>query len=90
MQNGALNTRTENQKQYIKKQNYNTESAANFEHKCAPVRRIHVSFACNQQLANCRATVQGSEMQSGPLATRTENQKQISKTQLQHRISRKF
>jgi hypothetical protein len=29
-------------------------------------------------------------MQSGPLATRTENQKRISKTQLQNKISNKF
>jgi hypothetical protein len=55
-------------------------SNRNFEHECAPVCRIHVSFG-NQQLASCRVTFFGSEMQSGALETRTENQKQRSKTQ---------
>ncbi len=52
---------------------YNNKSAANEKHKCAPVFCIHVSFACNQQLAHCRATTTGSEMQSGELETRSEN-----------------
>ena len=50
---------------------YNTKSAANSKYNCALVLCIHVSFACNQQLAHCRVTIQGSEMQSGALATRT-------------------
>jgi hypothetical protein len=74
----------------FQKHNYNTKSARNFEHKCALFCRIHVSFACNQQLESCRVTVIGSAMQSGALVTRTENQKQTSKTQLQHKISNKF
>jgi hypothetical protein len=45
-------------------------------YKCAPVLCIHVSFACNQQLAYCRATITGSVMQSGALVTRTKNQGQ--------------
>jgi hypothetical protein len=76
MQSGLQVTRTENQKQ-SQKTKYNTKSAANSKNKCALVRRIHVSFACNQQLAYCRVT---SVMQSGALETRTENQKQCSKT----------
>jgi hypothetical protein len=55
----------------------NKISVANFKHECAHVRRIHVSFGCNQQLAHCRVTIRSSEVQSGGLVTRTENQKQI-------------
>ena len=55
-----------------RKTKHNKNSATNFEHECAPVCRIHVSFACNQQLACCRETITGSEMQSGALATRTK------------------
>jgi hypothetical protein len=51
-----------------------------FEHKCSHVCRIHNSFACNQQLAYFRVTTRGSAMQSGELATRTENQMHTSKT----------
>jgi hypothetical protein len=65
----------------VKKTKYNTKSAANSKCKCAPDLCIHVSFACNQQLAHCRETTSGSEMQSGKLVTRTENQKQSSKTE---------
>ncbi len=64
----------------IQKQNSTQHSVANFEHKCAPVLCIYVSFACNQQLAHCRVTIRGSPMQSGATVTRTENQKQNSKT----------
>jgi hypothetical protein len=60
-----------------------TKSVINFESKCAPVSRIHVSFAFNQHLASCRVTVTSydSAMQSGGLITITENWKQILKTQ---------
>ena len=37
-------------------EHYNTKSVTNFEHECADVLRIHVSFVCNQQLASCRVT----------------------------------
>jgi hypothetical protein len=89
MQSGALATRTEDQKR-MSKTNHNTKSAANFNHKCALVCCIHVSIACNQQLASCPATIHGSPMQSNALATGTENQKQRSITQLQYIISNKF
>ncbi len=78
MQSGPLATRTENQKQI-------TKSAAHFQKKCAPVCRIHVSFAYNQQLANCQlirySKIRGSEIQSGGAlaAPGAEYQKQISK-----------
>ncbi len=49
------------------------KSAANEKHKCAPALCIHVSFACNQQLAHCRVAITGSVMQSGVLETRSEN-----------------
>ena len=65
----------------VKNTKYNTKSAANSKCQCAPDLCIHVSFACNQQLAHCRETTSGSEMQSGKLVTRTENQKQSSKTE---------
>ena len=57
----------------VKKTKYNTKSAANSKYKCAPVLCIHVSFACNQQLAHCKVTIKGSVMQSGAFATGTEN-----------------
>ena len=72
------------------KTKYNKNSVTNFEHECAPVLRIHVSFGWNQQLASCRVTIQGSAMQSGALATRTENQKKISKNKTQQKFSNKF
>jgi hypothetical protein len=75
LQSGAFVSRKENQKQTSKTQ-YITKCAANSKYKCAPVLCIHVSFGCNQQLAHCRVTITGSVMQSGALATRTENQKQ--------------
>jgi hypothetical protein len=56
-----------------------TKSEAHFEHKRAPVLCIHVSFACNQQLAHSLVAITGSVMQSSILDTRTENQKQTSK-----------
>ncbi len=56
-----------------KKTKYNTKSAANSKYKCALVLCIHVSFACNQQLAHCRVIITGSEMQSGAFVTITEN-----------------
>jgi hypothetical protein len=56
------------------------KSATNFEHKCALVCRIRVSFGCDQQLTHCRVTIGGSDMQCGGLATRTENQIRFSKT----------
>jgi hypothetical protein len=65
---------------------YNTKPAKKIKHKCAPVCRIHVSFSINQQLARFGVTifcvtVKGSEMQSGALASRMKNQKQLSKPQ---------
>jgi len=72
MQSGVLVTRTENQKQ-TSTTKYNTKSLVNSKHKCAPGLCIHVSFACNQQLAYCRATMTGNVMQSGALFTRTKN-----------------
>jgi hypothetical protein len=55
------------------KQNATQNQQQNQNKICAPVLCIHVSFACNQQLAHCRVTITGSEMQSGALDTRTEN-----------------
>jgi hypothetical protein len=75
MQSGAFATRTENQKQTSKTQ-HNTKSVTNVKHKSALVLCIHVSFACNQQLAYCRATKTGSPMQGGASIARTENYKQ--------------
>ena len=72
------------------KTKYNKNSVTNFEHECAPVLRIHVSFGWNQQLASCRLTFQGSEMQSGALVTKTENQMKISKNKTQQKFSNKF
>ena len=73
------------------KTQYNKNSATNFEHECAHVCRIHVSFGWNQQLASCRETFPGSVMQSGALLqTRTENQKKISKNKTQQKFSNKF
>jgi len=80
MQSGPMEAGTENQKQ-ISKPKYKTNSVTNFEHKCAPVFCIHVSFACNQQLAHCRAMMKDSIMQRGALEPRTKYQKQISKKQ---------
>ena len=77
MQSGGLATRYENQKQ-ISKTQHNKKQATNFKHKYAPISCIHVSFGINQQLAYFHVTNRGSEMQSGVLTTRTENQKQIS------------
>jgi hypothetical protein len=54
----------------VKKQNTTQKHS---KYKCAPRLCIHVSFACNQQLAHCKVTIQGSAMQSGPLFTGTEN-----------------
>jgi hypothetical protein len=54
----------------------------------ALLSRIHVSFGIKQQLASCRVTITVSVMQSGILVTRTEHQKQSSKTQ--HKISIKL
>ena len=68
----------------------NKNSVTNFEHECAPACRIHVSFGRNQQLASCRVTTLGSDMQSGWLVTRTENQKKISKNKTQQKFSNKF
>jgi hypothetical protein len=78
MQSGAFETRTKYQGQKQKSQ-YITKSEANFEHKCAPVLCIHVSFFGNQQLAHCRVTVLGSFKQSGAFGSRTKYQKQTSK-----------
>jgi hypothetical protein len=77
MQSGASPTRTGTQKQ-ISTTQYNTQPVTNFQNKCLPINCIHVSFGCNQQLAHCRATIPGSVMQSGGLATETENQKHTS------------
>jgi len=79
-QSGVLITGTKNQRQ-ISKTKYKTKSATNFKHKCAPVCRIHVGFGINQQLTRFSETTVCSFHQRGPIATRTENQKQISKTQ---------
>jgi hypothetical protein len=65
-----------NRKLEAKKTKYNTKSGksvANSKQKCALVLCVDVSFACNQKLAYCRLTMKGSAMQSGALATRTEN-----------------
>jgi hypothetical protein len=43
---------------------YNKKSATSFKYKCAQICHIHVSFACNQQLARCRLTILGSPVQS--------------------------
>jgi hypothetical protein len=80
MQSGALETRTQNQK-WISKAQHSKTSAKKFKYKCALVCRIHVSFGINQQLTCLCVTSTGSLMQSGASATRTENQKWISKTQ---------
>jgi hypothetical protein len=64
MQSGALFARTQNQEQ-ISKSKCNKKSETNFEHRCAQVCRIHVSFGCNQQLASFNAAMTGSIMQSG-------------------------
>jgi hypothetical protein len=64
----------------VRGRKYNTKSESNFKNKCAPVCRIHVSFAYNQQPAHCRITHKGSAMKSGFLATKTENRKQMSKS----------
>jgi hypothetical protein len=58
------------------KTKYNPKSAANSKYKGAPVLCIHVSFACNQQLAHCRVTITGSFMKSGASGTGAENEKQ--------------
>jgi hypothetical protein len=73
-----------------RKTKHNKNSATNFEHECAPVCRIHVSFRWNQQLASCRVTITGSVMQSGALVTRTENQMKISKNKTHQKFSNKF
>jgi hypothetical protein len=64
----------------LRKTLFNTKSVTHFEHNCALVCRIHVSFACNQLLARCRVTFHGSEVQSGVEVSRTEIQKRISTT----------
>ena len=56
----------------------NKNSVKHFEHECALVYFIHVILLWNQQLASCRVTIQGSNMQSGASVTRTENQKKTS------------
>ncbi len=73
-----------------RKTKHNKNSATNFQHECALVCRIHVSFGWNQQPASCRATIHGSAMQSGALVTRTENQKKISKNKTQQKFSNNF
>jgi hypothetical protein len=56
-----------------KKQNATQNHQQNQNKICALVLCIHVSFGCNQLLANCRVTIIGSAMQSGALGTRAEN-----------------
>ena len=73
-----------------RKTKHNKNSVTNFQHECAPVCRIHVSFRWNQQLASCRVTMIGSVMQSGALDTRTENQMKISENKTQQKFSNKF
>ncbi len=73
-----------------RKTKHNKNSVTNFQHECAPVLRIHVSFRWNQQLASCRVTITGSEMQSGALVTRTENQMKISENKTHQKFSNKF
>jgi hypothetical protein len=77
MQSGASPTTTETQKK-ISTTLHNTQPVTNIQNKCLPINCIHVSFGCNQKLAHCRATITGSVMQSGGLATETENQKHTS------------
>jgi hypothetical protein len=79
-QSGVLVSRTKNQMQ-ISKLHYNTKSATNFKHQCALVCRVNVGFGINQQLTRLCVTTRGSVMQSGAVATRTENRMQISKIQ---------
>jgi hypothetical protein len=88
MQSGALKTRAKNQKR-IKNTEHNTKSVKKFKHEYQPVCRIHVSFPCNQQLACFRATITGSDMQSGAKATKAKNKKRIE-NRAQHKISNKF
>jgi hypothetical protein len=86
MQSGGLETRTENYKQSSKTK-YNKKSLANSKYQCAPGLCIHVSFACNQQLAHCQVTITGSVMQSGVLETRTENYKaRVQKQNTTHNL----
>ena len=73
-----------------RKTKHKKNSATNFQHECAPVCRIHVSFRWNQQLASCRVTIKGSVMQSGALDTRTENKKKISTSKTQQKFRNKF
>ncbi len=73
-----------------RKTKHNKNSVTMFEHECTPVCRIHVSFRWNQQLASCRVTIHCSFMQSGALATRTENKKKISVNKTQQKFSNKF
>ncbi len=73
-----------------RKTKHNKNSVTNFQHECALVCRIHVSFRWNQQLASCRVTITGSAMQSGALATRTENQMKTSKNKTHQKFSSKF
>ena len=73
-----------------RKTKHNKNSVTNFEHECALHLRIHVSFGRNQQLSSCRVTSCDSEMQSGLLATRTENQKKISNNKTQQKFRNNF
>jgi hypothetical protein len=68
----------------------NKDTVSKFQHECAPVLRIHVSFRWNQQLASCRETITGSAMQSGVVGTRTEYQMKVSENKTQQKISNKF
>jgi hypothetical protein len=78
MQSGTSVTGTENQKR-ISKTQHNAKPVKKFKDEGAHACRIHVSFGFDQQQARLCVTINGSEMQSSPLVTRTENQKRISK-----------
>jgi hypothetical protein len=69
MQSGALATRTKHQKQ-TSKIHLNTTPVTFLKRKCAHVRRIDISFACNQKLVHCRMNMTGTEMPRGDTTTR--------------------
>ncbi len=51
---------------------------------------MHVSFACNQLLARCCVPVIGSEMQSGPMVAKRDDQKPDSKTKYSKSVTCDF
>jgi hypothetical protein len=57
-----FSTRTENERQKSN-QSTDTISVANFEHRRAPLCRIHISVACDQQMAHFNTASTGSPTQ---------------------------